>query len=187
MLYAGQPQEYDESMQESLVKLVLALAALVSLAIGVLFLVFPGSFVTVSEVESVNLGWLRSVGASVIGLQGFGLLVAAFRRRDTNLLLSIVALVTTVQAGATWFSVFAGEFSTMRGWAGITLAVLATLAAVLLWLAWLSRRKSVGSLPARGRKKAAVAGPGKGGAMEPPEAEAELVEEIDAQSPRFSE
>ncbi len=173
-------------MQESLVKLILGLAAIVSLAVGILFLIFPASFVTVTEVEAVNVAWLRGLGASIISVQGFGLLIAAFRRRDTNLLVGIVAFVTTVQTGAAWYSVFAGEYGSMRGWATITPAALATVAAVLLWLAWLSRRRSVGALPDK-RKKGAVQGPGKSEVVEPSDPDPELVEEIDAQSPRLKE
>jgi hypothetical protein len=186
MLYARARQEYDGYMQESLVKLLLGLAAFLSLAVGVLFLVFAGSFVTVTEVEATNVGWLRGLGASVLALQGFGLLIVSFRRRDTNLLLGIIAFATTAQAAAAWYSLVTGEYGTMRGWASITFTVLATVTALLLWVGWLSRRKSVGALPDK-RKKSGVSGPGKDDAALPPEPDAELVEEIDSQSPRYRE
>ena len=169
-------------MQESLVKLVVVETALVSLLVGGVFLVIPGWFVVVSGATLVDIGWLRSIGASVVGLQGFGLLIAAFRRRDTNPLVGIVALVTTIQAGALWYSLFTGEYGETGRWAIIVPSILATAAGVLLWFSWLSRRRSVGELASKGQKRRAVS---TGTPAESEPAPAELVEEIDADSPRF--
>ena len=171
-------------MQESLVKLVLVLAALAALLVGGVFLVIPGWVVAVSGTPSIDVGWLRSVGASAVGLQGFGLLIAAFRRRDTNPLLGIVALVTTIQAGALWYSLFTGEYGEMSRWATVTPSILATITGVLLWFSWISRRRTVGELPPKGQKRR-VASTATAELEEPEPAPAELVEEIDAKSPRF--
>jgi hypothetical protein len=172
-------------MQESLVKLVVVLTALVSLLVGGVFLLIPGWFVVVSGATLADIGWLRSIGASVVGLQGFGLLIAAFRRRDTNPLIGIVALVTTIQAGGIWFSLFSGEYGETGKWAIIVPAVLATISGILLWFCWLSRRKSVGALPPRGQKRR-VAPPDPAVPTEP-DVDADLVEEIDADSPRLKQ
>jgi len=171
-------------MQESLVKLVVVLTALVSLVIGGMFLVIPGWFVVVSSATVADVGWLRSVGASVVGLQGFGLLIAAFRRRDTNPLMGMVAFVTTVQSGALWYSLFSAEYGETSRWAIIVPGVLATIAAVLLWLAWASRRRSIAGLPQKRTKN--IPAPSHS-APEPAEPPADLIEEIDAESPRFKE
>ncbi len=171
-------------MQESLIKLVLVFAALAALLVGGVFLVIPDWVVAISGTPSIDVGWLRSVGASTVGLQGFGLLIAAFRRRDTNPLLGIVALVTTIQAGALWYSLFAGEYGEMSGWATITPSILATITGVLLWFSWISRRRTVGELPPKARKQRTKA-TATAELEEPEPAPAELVEEIDAKSPRF--
>jgi len=173
-------------MQESLVKLVLVITALASLLVGGVFLVLPDWVVSIAGTPTVDLGWLRSVGASVVGLQGFGLLIAAFRRRDTNPLVGIIALVTTIEAGALWYSLFTGEFGEMSRWATVTPSILATIAGVLLWFTWFARRRTVGGLPPKGRKlrtgAAATAEIGEPAPVAP-----ELVEEIDADSPRFKD
>jgi hypothetical protein len=174
-------------MQESLVKLVVVLTALVSLLVGGVFLVIPGWFVVVSGATLADIGWLRSIGASVVGLQGFGLLIAAFRRRDTNPLIGIVALVTTIEAGAVWYSLFAGEYGETGRWAVIVPAILATVSGVLLWFSWLSRRKTVGGLPPRGQKRRVATSDAAAVAEPEPEAAADLVEEIDAESPRLKQ
>jgi len=173
-------------MQESLVKLVVVLTALVSLAVGAVFLVIPGWFVTVSGATVADVGWLRAVGGSVVSVQGFGLLIAAFRRRDTNPLLGIAALATTAEAVVMWFSLFAGEYGETSQWTIIVFGILATVAAVLLWISWLSRRKSVQLLAPKGQKKREVSDT-SASIAEPDPATADLVEEIDADSPRFKQ
>jgi len=173
-------------MQESLVKLVLVITALASLLVGGVFLVIPDWVVSVADTPTVNLGWLRSVGASVVGLQGFGLLIAAFRRRDTNPLVGIIALVTIIEAGALWYSLFTGEFGEMSRWATVTPSILATIAGVLLWFTWFSRRRTVGGLPPKGQKRR-TASADTAEIGEPAPVASELVEEIDADSPRFKD
>ena len=126
-----------------MVKFVLILLALVCMALGAVFLIIPEWYLTFSEAEAVNVGWLRGLGAGVITVQGFGLAVSAFRRRDTNLLVAIIALVSTVQAGVIWFSLFSGEFSAQAVWTIVAPGVLLTVTAFLVWAAWASRRRSV--------------------------------------------
>ncbi len=171
-------------MQESLVKLVLVLTALASLLVGGAFLIIPVWIIEFSGAQSIDVGWLRSVGASTVGVQGFGLLIAAFRRRDTNPLVGIVALATTIQVGVLWYSLFTGEYGEMSRWATVTPAILGTIAGVLLWFSWISRRRTVGELLPKGQKRRAGSN-ATAEIGEPEPASAELVEEIDSQSPRF--
>jgi hypothetical protein len=133
-------------MQESMVKFVLILIALLSLALGGVFLIIPGWFITASQAEAVNVAWLRNLGASLVSVQGFGLAIAAFRRRDTNPLLAIITIASTVEAGVIWYSLIVGEFSAEALWAVIVPGIVATTAAVLLWVAWISRRGSLKEL-----------------------------------------
>jgi len=141
-------------MQESLVKVVLLLVGIVCLAIGALILIMPGWFLVLSQAETLNIGWLRITGAGLLALQGLGLLTSSFRRRDTNPLLGFAALATTVQAGSLWYSVFAGEFSAATTWPVILASIGATLGAVLLWFAWVARRRSLKGMPSKARGKA---------------------------------
>lgn len=167
-----------------MVKLVFVLTALASLLIGGVLLVIPGWAVEFTGATSIDVGWLRSVGASAVGLQGFGLLIAAFRRRDTNPLLGFIALVTTIQAGALWYSLFTGEYGEMSRWATVVPSILATIAGALLWLSLISRRRTVHGLPPKGQKRGARA-TDTAEIGEPAPVAPELVEEIESQSPRF--
>jgi hypothetical protein len=139
-------------MQESLVKLVLGLVGLASLALGIVFLFFPGWFVTFSGSEAVNVGWLRGIGGGLIAVQGFGLLIAAFRRRDTNSLVGIAAFASTLQSIGLWIAVFTGGYSATASWTTIVPGIVATVAAVLLWFAWFSRRRSLAGLSPKKQK-----------------------------------
>ena len=169
-------------MKESLVKLIVVVIALSSLLVGGAFLIIPAWMTSYLGIRAADPGWLRSIGAATVGLQGFGLLVASFRRRDTNPLVGMVSLVTTLEMGVLWYSLFAGEFGDMSRIAVIAIAILATVAAVLLWIVWTSRRKSLSGAGAAGSRKQ-VASDAAGTIGDEPQAD--LVEEIDSQSPRY--
>jgi hypothetical protein len=152
-------------MHESMVKFALVLIGLLSLAAGGILLVIPGWYVELSGTESANEAWMRFFGASLVTLQGFGLMLAAFRRRDTNPLLTLIALATTVESGVLWYSLVAGEFAAEALWAVVVPGVVATASAVLLWGVWASRRKSVKLLGGAGAQVDAE--PGTAMAAEP--------------------
>jgi len=141
-------------MQESIVKLVLSLLAVLFLALGGVFLIIPEWYITFSEAQEANTGWLRGLGAAMVSVQGVGLSVSAFRRRDTNPLLATIALASTAQAGVLWYSLVAGEFTVQALWTLIVPGVVVTLAAILGWAAWASRHQSV-KLFVEGREGAA--------------------------------
>jgi hypothetical protein len=147
----------EEVMREGFTKLAIGLTAVASLALGGVFLIIPGWFVALSEAESVNIAWLRNVGAGLVAVQGFGLLVAIFRRRDTNPILLLAAMASTIQSIAGWYSIFTGEFSAQARWAVIVPFVLATLASIFLWVSWRSRRRAAAGLPTGPRASQAVA------------------------------
>jgi len=137
-------------MQESMVKFAFALMAILFLALGAVFLIIPEWYITFSESDAANLGWLRMFGAAMVSVQGFGLAIAAFRRRDTNPLVGIVALASTVEAGVLWFALFSGEFSVQALWTIVLPGVLLTAGAVFSWASWGSRRRSLKDLGATG-------------------------------------
>ena len=136
-------------MQESLVKLLLIVVGVVSLALGVIFLFFPTAFLTFAGADAANVGWLRSVGGGLVAFQGLGLLIASFRRRDTNPLLAAITLASVLQSIGIWISVFKAEYTATSSWTTIVLGILATLASVLLVGAWWSRRRTVGDVQAK--------------------------------------
>lgn len=172
---------YDEPMKEPVVKLLLVVIALSSLFVGGAFLVIPGWIISYTGITATDPAWLRSIGAATLGLQGFGLLVAAFRRRDTTPLLGIVAFVTTLEMGVIWYSLFSGGYGEMNRLAIVAIAILTTVCAGLLWIVWSSRRKSL-----QGGDRSIEAPPSEGPVSGGTET-ADLVEEIDSQSPRFTE
>ncbi len=129
-------------MQEPMVKFILILIALAALAFGGLLLVIPEWYVTFSDGDSTNIGWLRFIGAGIVSLQGFGLAVVSVRRRGTNLLLALIAFVSTIQTGVLWYVVIGDELSVEAMWTVIVPGVAAAAGVVLLWAAWASRRSS---------------------------------------------
>ena len=133
-------------MQESMVKFLLILIALVSLAFGALLLIIPGWYITFSEGETVNIAWLRAIGAGLVSLQGIGLVVAAIRRRDTNPLLGFIALTSSLQIGVLWYSLIVEEYTAEAMWTIIVPGILATAGVIILWIAWVSRRASLKAL-----------------------------------------
>lgn len=156
-----------ETMSESLVKFLLLFVGAVAVACGLVFLVAADWFVTVSGAEAANVGWLRMLGGAVAVIHGFGLFIVAFRRRDTNLLLFIISFATSVMIVSLWFSLFTKEFSAERSWTTILPAIVGTAVAAALWVVWLARRKSVGDLPDRAKRREKKAdGEESGGADE---------------------
>lgn len=143
-------------MKEPVVKIVLVVTALLSVALGGVFLIIPGWYIELSEAEAVNVAWLRNLGASLVSLQGFGLFAVAFRRRETNPLLGFIALASTVETGALWYSLVVSEFSAQALWAVIVPSVLATGMSVLMWAAWIARRKSSALIAKASRGRASV-------------------------------
>ena len=129
-------------MKEPLVKLVLTLIAAGSLALGALWLIAPQSYLDFGGIEPTHIGWLRTIGAGLIGLQGFGLLVATVRRRDTNPGLLLIAFASTLQTGTAWFSLVTREFVAETGWVVVVPIALATVASILLWMVYMSRHAS---------------------------------------------
>ena len=146
-------------MQESLVKLLLIVIGVVALVLGVVFLLFPGWFVTFSGSEPMNVGWLRTIGGGMVALQGFGLLIASVRRRDTNPILAVAAVASLLQSIGLWIAVFSDGYTAEKSWTTIVPGILATVASVLLVAAWLSRRRSVGDLSAKATKGPAPESP----------------------------
>ena len=133
-------------MQESMVKFLLVLIALVSIALGGVFLIIPGWYITFGEAEATNVAWLRQVGANIMIVQGLGSALVAFRRRDTNPLLAFITLQSTVATGVLWYSLIVGEFSAEALWTIIVPGIFATAGVLVYWVAWFSRRRSVQQL-----------------------------------------
>lgn len=109
--------------------------AVLSFIYGAVFLIAPGAFAAYSQAQSVNLAWLRNVGAALVAVQGVGLLIAARNLTARVELLFVVALASAVESIALWISLALGEFSADFTPAIVLPAVLSTLASVFLFAA----------------------------------------------------
>lgn len=159
-----------------MVKFALILVALLALVAGGVMMLIPDWYVSLAGVESPGLAWMRLFGASLVTLQGFGLLIAAFRRRDTNPLLAFLSLASSVESGVLWYALVAGEVGAGALWAVIVPGIVATASSVLLWGSWLSRRKSVKSIGSpEGAPVAGEAGADDAGMTEPPAMDGEAM------------
>lgn len=106
--------------------------AVLSFIYGAVFLIAPGAFAAYSQAQSVNLAWLRNVGAALVAVQGVGLLIAARNLPDRVALLLVVALASGLESIALWISLARGEFSAELTVAVVLPAALATIASVFL-------------------------------------------------------
>ncbi len=134
-------------MHESLVKFVLILVGLGAVAFGGVLMIMPDGFIQFSGSEVANAGWLRGLGAMVAVVPGLSSLLVTLKRKETNALLAFSSLSLTAATGALWYSLFAGELSAANRWTVVLPAVLSTVAAVFLWLAWASRRRTASGVP----------------------------------------
>lgn len=136
-------------------KFVLILIGLAAVAFGGVLMTMPDGFIQFSESEVANAGWLRGLGAMVVVLPGLSSLLVALKRKATNALLAFSALSLTAATGALWYSLFADELSAANRWTVVLPAVLSTVAAVFLWLAWVSRRRSASGAPSGSQERPA--------------------------------
>lgn len=97
-----------------MIRTSLLVISLISLIYGSIFLFFPLWFVDFSDAKSINVAWLRNIGASVIGLLFFGCLSIYFKPRGKLSILKIIAITSILQTFALIFSRFFNEFSAKK-------------------------------------------------------------------------
>ena len=94
-----------------MIRIYFLFLSLVSLIYGLIFLIFPYWFVNFSAAESINIAWLRSIGASIVGLLFFGS-ISIYRNPKGKLgLLKIMTITSIIQTLALIYSRFYNEFS----------------------------------------------------------------------------
>lgn len=85
--------------------------SILSLLYGILFLFLPYLFVDISLAKTTNIAWLRSIGASIIGVLFFGCLSIYGNPIGKFELLKIITLTSFLQTSGLIYSRFQSEFS----------------------------------------------------------------------------
>ena len=104
--------------------------SILSLLYGILFLFLPYLFVDISIAKITNIAWLRSIGASIIGVLFFGCLSIYLNPIGKFELLKIIILTSFLQTSGLIYSRFKSEFSAQNLLvidATILLAIVTTL------------------------------------------------------------
>ena len=73
------------------------LIALISLIYGSIFIFFPIWFVNYTNAENINIAWLRTIGASIVGLLFFGCLSIYYNPRGKLSLLRVISITSVLQ------------------------------------------------------------------------------------------
>ena len=97
-----------------MIRISFLLISIISLIYGLVFLLFPGLFIELSSAELVNVAWLRSIGASVIGLLFFGCFSIYYNFHGKLTLLKIITLTSILQTLGLIYSRFYNEFSAKK-------------------------------------------------------------------------
>ena len=85
--------------------------SILSLLYGILFLFLPYLFVDISLAKTTNIAWLRSIGASIIGVLFFGCLSIYRNPIGKFEILKIITLTSFLQTSGLIYSRFQSEFS----------------------------------------------------------------------------
>ena len=85
--------------------------AILSLIYGIVFFITPNWFVNYSLAENVNVAWLRSIGASIIGLLFYGCFLIYLNAQGKIHLLRVITVTSILQTLALIYSRYINEFS----------------------------------------------------------------------------
>ena len=94
-----------------MLKIFFLTISILSLLYGILFLFLPYLFVDISVAKITNIAWLRSIGASIIGVLFFGCLSIYLNPIGKFELLKIIILTSFLQTSGLIYSRFKSEFS----------------------------------------------------------------------------
>ena len=97
-----------------MIRYSILLIALISLIYGSIFLFFPIWFVNFTHAENINVAWLSTIGASIVGLLFFGCLNIYYKPRGKLSLLKIISITSVLQTLTLIFSRFFNEFSAQK-------------------------------------------------------------------------
>ena len=107
--------------------------SILSLLYGILFLFLPYLFVDISIAKITNIAWLRSIGASIIGVLFFGCLSIYLNPIGKFELLKIIILTSFLQTSGLIYSRFKSEFSA-QNLLVIDLTILLAIVTTLIFL-----------------------------------------------------
>ena len=85
--------------------------SILSAIYGLMFLIIPGWFIDLSLAQHINVAWLRSIGASIVGLLIFGCLLISLKPNKKLALLKIIRCTSALQTTSLIFSRYLNEFS----------------------------------------------------------------------------
>tara|TARA_B100000575_G_scaffold275446_1_gene260051 strand:- start:1979 stop:2362 length:384 start_codon:yes stop_codon:yes gene_type:complete len=94
-----------------MIRLSLLVISIFSLIYGVYFLFYPYNFIILTEAESINVAWLRNIGASITGLLFIGLLITYINPNKSLKLIRVITITSILQTISLIYSRFIGEFS----------------------------------------------------------------------------
>ena len=109
--------------------------SIISLFYGAIFFIIPDWFVNFTMAENINIAWLRSIGASIIGVLFLGCFFIYLNPKDKKHLLRIITFTSLFQTLGLIYSRYFNEFSAKNIVIidiTIIIAVLVTIYFVLL-------------------------------------------------------
>ena len=78
---------------------------------GMVFFVYPEWYADLEGANTENIAWLRSLGAALVAVNGFGALIAARDPSNERNLYDVVMLASVLETTALAWSVLEWEFS----------------------------------------------------------------------------
>ena len=116
-----------------MLKIFFLTISILSLLYGILFLFLPYLFVDISVAKITNIAWLRSIGASIIGVLFFGCFSIYLNPIGKFELLKIIILTSFLQTSGLIYSRFKSEFSA-QNLLVIDLTILLAIVTTLIFL-----------------------------------------------------
>ena len=114
-------------------RLVLRICGWSSIAMGMIFFVYPEWYVELEGANTDNIAWLRNLGAALVAVNGVGALLAARDPEGERALYDVVTLASVLETVALAWSTVAWEFTATERifiTAPLALALLVSVALV---------------------------------------------------------
>ena len=114
-------------------RLVLRICGWSSIAMGMVFFVYPEWYVELEGANTDNIAWLRNLGAALVAVNGVGALLAARDPQGERALYDVVTLASVLETVALAWSTVAWEFTATERifiTAPLALALLVSVALV---------------------------------------------------------
>tara|TARA_B100000676_G_scaffold295690_1_gene335166 strand:- start:509 stop:889 length:381 start_codon:yes stop_codon:yes gene_type:complete len=114
-------------------RLILRICGWSSIAMGMVFFVYPEWYVELEGANTDNIAWLRNLGAALVAVNGVGALLAARDPEGERALYDVVTLASVLETVALAWSTVAWEFTATERifiTAPLALALLVSVALV---------------------------------------------------------